>query len=144
MPPQRSPRNKRRWFWPLVLAVLAVLALLSIPSCAGRAEIATKADVAAAVKAIGDDVRSSTEQIVRTQAQAGRDLHQAILTSSETTTTTGMPWYGVAGIVLFGCASLVGLAYLRSRYGGRNGKKSKTVRSPSSGRSRFVEQPKKG
>ena len=87
--------------------------------CVANTDVATTADLDASVKAIGDDVRQATEQIISAQATAGRDLLQHLESTSETTTTTGLPWYGVASLAAGAGAGFLLLAWLMSRWGYR-------------------------
>lgn len=108
----------------LLLFAVAQLVLLggcATPLAAIETRLDTQLDAFAAldarlearVKAIGDDLRVSTRQVTDTQAKAGHDISQAIINVSKTTTTTGVPWYGMATALLI---LVTGVVLIR-RYG---------------------------
>lgn len=111
-------------FSPLLLWGVAPLVLLggcATPLAAIETRLDTQLDAFAAldarlearIKAIGDDLNVSTKQITNAHAKSGRDLSQAINNINETTTTTGVPWYGMATALLI----LVTGVVLVRRYG---------------------------
>lgn len=108
--------NPRNIAIAVLLGFYAGIALLMFgltPGCVTSPRIATRADVDAAVKAIGDDIRANATASVKATVQAGGDVQQAIENSSKTTTTIGIPWYGLVGLAV----SFGALMLLIRRYG---------------------------